>query len=111
MKAAGVHILEERRRFADIEKQNVYVSGIKNVAKSGAAPRFQRNILQARFFRNFIEGSITIIAVQKQRLTKTWSGFQAIDLRIDVAIGDQNVQPGIVVHIKKRGAPTDIGIT
>src|SRR4030095_15081986 len=33
-----------------------------------------------------------------------------IDLRINVPVGDQKIQPGVIVHIEKGRAPADVGI-
>jgi len=33
-----------------------------------------------------------------------------VDLRIDVAIGDEEIEPGIVIHIEEGSAPADVGI-
>src|SRR5258707_1089184 len=49
--------------------------------------------------------------MQKHRLTVARASFDLVDLRIDVAIGDEEVEPGVVVHIEEGSAPADVGIT
>src|SRR5882762_11253841 len=48
--------------------------------------------------------------MQQQRLAKARPRLQSVDLRIDVAIGDENVQPGVVVHVKESRAPSNVRI-
>src|SRR4030095_3355555 len=83
---------------------------VKNIAESGAATGLHRQFLEARLLGNFVEGSVTIVAMQQQRLTKARTGIQSVNLRINVAVGDQDVEPGVVVHVKEGGTPTDVRI-
>src|SRR6266478_4121936 len=48
--------------------------------------------------------------MQQQRLAKGRPRLQSVDLRIDVAIGDESVGPCVVVHVEKSGAPADVRI-
>src|SRR5262245_9749446 len=48
--------------------------------------------------------------MKEQRLFEARTGIERVDLRIDVAIGDENVEPGIVVHVETCCAPTDVRI-
>src|ERR1041385_5909967 len=38
------------------------------------------------------------------------TGVYRVDLRINVAVGDEKIEPGAVVHVEKSGAPGDVGI-
>src|SRR5207302_1360110 len=48
--------------------------------------------------------------MEEKRFAKAGPGFQSVDLRINVAVGDQKVEPGVIVHIEKSGAPADVRI-
>src|SRR5450759_1152690 len=70
----------------------------------------ERKRRQAGFLGGLVEGAVAIVAMQQKRLAIAGAGFQSVDLRIDVAVGDENVEPGVVVHVEKGGAPGDVGI-
>src|SRR5205814_8668489 len=38
------------------------------------------------------------------------TSLQSVYLRIDVAVSDENIEPGVIVHIKKAGAPAYIRV-
>src|SRR5216684_7645007 len=44
--------------------------------------------------------------MEQEGFTVTRTGFHTIHLWKDVAIGDEDIGPGVVVHVKKAGAPT-----
>src|SRR5437868_15506273 len=67
-----------------------------------AAPaRVKRKCGKARFLADLVKSAVAIVAMEEQRLLEAGTGVQRIDLRIDMAIGDENVEPGIVVHVKE----------
>src|ERR1700682_4977221 len=107
MVTVSVHVLEKRRSFADIEHDNIDVAGVEDVAEGGAAAALHRKAGQARFLGDFIEGSVAIVAVEQNGFAIARAGFDGIDLWKDVAIGDENVEPGIVIHVEETGAPAD----
>src|SRR5260370_41681681 len=43
--------------------------------------------------------------MEQKRFTVTRAGFHAIHLGKDVAIGDEDIGPGVVVHIEESSAP------
>src|SRR5207247_9682160 len=43
--------------------------------------------------------------MQQERLAIAGAGFQRIDLWIDVAVSDKKIEPGVMVHVEKSGAP------
>src|SRR6202521_5504869 len=50
VKIVAISIQKNRRRFSDVEQNDIDVPVVKNVAESCAAPGFQGNALQAGFF-------------------------------------------------------------
>src|SRR5215510_3780856 len=58
----------------------------------------------------FVKGAVTIIAMEEERLTIPRTCLQCVNLGIHVAIGNEKVQPGIVIHIKEGGAPANVRI-
>ena len=48
-----------------------------------------------------------MIAEQQHRLPVGRSSGNRIDLGIDVAVGDEQIEPAVIIHIKEGGAPAD----
>src|SRR5579862_2117282 len=48
--------------------------------------------------------------MEQERLAIAWAGIESVNLRIDVAVGDENIEPGVVVHVEKSRAPTNVRI-
>src|SRR6266853_4812251 len=110
MKTVRVHIFEQRGWLADIEQKNIDIAGVKNIAESRPATGLQGQFLETCLLGDFVEGSVTIVAMQQQRLAKPRTGFQSVNLGINVAVSDQNVEPGVVVHVKESRAPAYVRI-
>src|SRR6266481_3092382 len=62
------------------------------------------------FLGDLVEGTVTIVAMQQERLAKTGTAFQSVYLGINVAIGDEKIEPCVIVHVKKASAPADVWI-
>src|SRR5205814_5570312 len=86
------------------------ISGIEDVTKRSAAAGMEGQRSEARLLADFVKGTITIIAMEEERLAITGTGLQRVNLRIHMAVGYKNVQPGIVVHVKESRAPAHIRI-
>src|SRR5260370_11847275 len=48
--------------------------------------------------------------MEEKRLTKARASFQGVNLWIHVPVSDKNVEPGVIVHIKKASAPADVRV-
>jgi len=79
--------------------------GVEDVAEGSATAGLQGQILEACLFGNFVKRAVAIVAMQQQRLAKARTGFQRVDLGIDVAVGDKKIEPGVIVHVEESGAP------
>jgi len=110
MIAIGVPIFQERRRLADVQEKDVNVAGVKTSPK--AAPRRECSGSAARpdSFETFVEGAVRDYCDGGAAVRESGAGFQSVDLRIDVAVGDEDVEPGVVIHVEKSGAPADVGV-
>src|SRR5215472_6494262 len=97
-------------RFPNIENHNVHVAVIIDVAKSSAASTGQLNLRQPRGRGDVFERAITQVPEQLRRLAISWTAGDRIHLRIDVPIGDEEIQPPIVVEIDKTGSPFHVEI-
>src|SRR5256886_13024123 len=65
---------------------------------------------EAGLLGDFVESTVAIVTMQQQRLAKARTSVKCVYLRIDVAVSDENIEPGVIVHIKKAGAPAYIRV-
>src|SRR5258708_24049525 len=110
MKPARIRILEKRGRFANVKQQDVDIAAVEDVTESRAATRLQGQVLHSCLLRNFIKRAVAMITMQQERLAKARAGVQCVNLRIDVAVGNQQVEPRVIVHVKESRAPAYIRI-
>ncbi len=93
MKAAGVHVFKKRRRIAHIQKQDVNIAGVEDVAESGAAAGVQWERGETGFLGHLAECAIAIVAMEQEGLAIAWPAFERVDLWIDVATGHEKIEP------------------
>src|ERR1700688_1477324 len=91
----AVSVEKDGRRFADVEDYDVDISGVEDVAESGAATGLERHGLQAGFLGDFVEGAVAIVAVQEHRFFVAGADVDGVDLGIDVSVGDEDIEPGV----------------
>src|SRR2546427_1745750 len=48
--------------------------------------------------------------MQQQRLAKAGAGFQRVNLRIDVSVGNKQIEPRAIVHVEESRAPAYVWI-
>src|SRR5437762_7966323 len=65
---------------------------------------------EAGLLGDFVKSTVAIVTMQQQRFSKARTSLQGVDLWIDVAVSDENIEPGVIVHIKKAGAPAYIRV-
>src|SRR5437660_2241816 len=70
----------------------------------------ERKGREAGLLGDFVESTVAIVTMQQQRFSKARTSLQGVDLWIDVAVSDENIEPGVIVHIKKAGAPAYIRV-
>src|SRR5262249_48541734 len=76
----GIQILQQRGRFTDVEDDDIDISVVEYVPKSDPSSAFGRVIRQTSFFGDLIEGSVSVIAVQQERLAETRAGLHRVHL-------------------------------
>src|SRR5581483_512640 len=90
--------------FTDIDQDHVHVAVVINIAESGATPRCQGQGCQC--LGDILKCSIPQVTKKLKRLTIMGPARNRIYLGINMAIGDEDVQPSVVVHIEKSSAPS-----
>src|SRR5262249_48885174 len=83
---------------------------VEHVAKCRATPGMKRQRCKARLLGNLVKCAVAIVAMKEERFLETRTGVKRIDLRIDMAVGNKNVEPSVVVHVEERRSPADVWI-
>src|SRR5437667_3525131 len=65
---------------------------------------------EAGLLGDFVERAVAIVAMQQQRLAKARTSLQSVYLRIHVAVSDEQVKPGVIIHVEKSRAPAYVRI-
>src|SRR6476469_6898453 len=89
-----------------IHQHDVDISVIVDIAEGSSTAAFLRNSGQRA--GDILKGSVAAVAEELNRLAICQSARDRIHLWIHMAVGDENIQPTIVVHIEEGGAPTHL---
>ena len=103
--AVGTPVFEKMWSAIQIHHQNIEVAILVEVPRSGAAvgPRFTHST--AGRPSEVRELSITQVPEQLTSLEVTSSNVHGLDLRINMAVGNKQILPAIVVKVSKKSAP------
>ena len=107
--SARAVIQQQRWRRFYIQRDDVHAAIIVDVSKSRAPPRLWGHTREP--VGNVLESSVAMIAEQQHRLPVRCSSGDRVDLGVNVAVGDKQVEPAVVIHIKKCRAPAHEGIS
>src|SRR5258706_1025896 len=110
MVAIGIHVLEQRASLTNVEDDDVDIAVIEDIAEGCAAAALHGQSGESRSLGDFVEGAISIVAMEQHRLPVACSGFDRVDLREDMAVGNKDVEPGIVVHVEEARTPANQAI-
>ena len=100
-------ISQDHRAAVDVADDDIHVPVVEQVSDCETA----RDVAFHQSFAGQIacvaEGAVLLIEMKHLRFAIAAAGGQRIDLRIDVTGDGDQVEPAIVVHIDKGGAPFD----
>src|SRR5262249_50445766 len=100
-------ILEERNWPAVCGHQNVQPSVVVNVCVCNGTSHARSGERRARSFRNFRKFSFAQIPEQMRRLGEFHVRLDFLNVRIDVAIHDENVLPAVEIVVEEKAAKTE----
>src|SRR6266576_519883 len=102
---------EKGGRFAYVQDENVDVAVIPHIAKCGSPPASQRSGGKSRRAGNIFKCAVAFVSKQRHRLPISRAVMDdGVHLGINMAAGDEHVQPSIVIKIHKACAPFHKGI-
>src|ERR1700722_16815316 len=81
---------------------------VEEIADGYAAPYMGNFQCRADEFADVLEGAIALIEVQQLVLQVFRAFNNGADLRVDLTIDLQKVQPAIVIEVEKRVAPANV---
>src|SRR5260370_16778099 len=107
MIAGAAAIVQQQRRIAVVGDDDIHVAVVVEVGESSAAAHVGGLKSVAGRLRHLDELSFAV--VMKQRIDLFVGGFlrRLLDLRIDVAVGNKQIKPAIVVKVEKASAETE----
>ena len=97
-------VVEQVRRSRIRGQQNVEKAVVVDVAIRRGPRHFRRRKDIAHLRRDFRELSAAKIAKQVRRLGITHALLHPLDLIFNMAVGDENILPAVVVVIEKEAA-------
>ena len=100
-------VLEQKRRSSVCGEQQIQAPVIVDVAISCATANARRIECGAKSLRYFLKIAFADVAKQVRRhgILHVW--LHALDIAIDVAIGDEDVRPTVQVIIKKEATKAE----
>src|SRR6266849_1431162 len=106
MIAAVTAVVQQKRRISIVCHQYVHTAGVIEVGKSYAAAHVGRLEPGTGRLRCLHELAIAFIVKQRIELLEVNLGGSLLYLRINVTVGDEQVQPAIVIVIEEASAET-----
>src|SRR5713101_289676 len=99
------HIAKQGRSRVHIIENDVDAAIIEEVSKRGASGRYHEGQAASRCRRHLLELHAIQISEQLWTLGPSRAPITLVNGRIDMPIGDENIQEAVVVEIQKTRAP------
>src|SRR5216683_2966269 len=99
---------QKRRRSVHVADHRGHAAIIPQVADRQTARRTYGRDPGPRRRGNIREGSVAIVVIQNPGLLEIAAEMLAIHFRVDVAVGEEQIGPAVVVEIEKRDAPAEV---
>src|SRR5262245_46797366 len=91
----------------DVVHRDVHVAVVVDVAKRGAAPGVRRSHRRAETFGHVLEAAVLKVPVDDLALPIARLGSNLFDLRIDVAVDQEEIEPAVLIEIEETDAPPE----
>src|SRR4051812_8064496 len=101
-------IPEERRRAVQIVDEHVDIAVVVEVAEGTSPAEILRGNRRTGFRGHIAEPAVSEIAIEQPWLPVREVKLPAGDLRVDVAVGDEDVAPAVVVEVEEADAKADV---
>src|SRR4051812_12054408 len=98
---------EEVRPIVDVRDRHIDLAVVVEIAERRAAPRLRRRDRRAEPLGHVDETSIAAVAIHDLALFVSRFRFHLAHFGIDVAIGEKQIEPAVVVEIGESSAPPE----
>src|SRR6267378_1337922 len=98
---------EQIRQIVHVRDRHVHVTVVVEVGERRAASRLWRRHRLAEAFADIRETAVAEIPIDHLPLLVAGLGFELNYLRIHVPVGEEQVEPSVVVEIDPAGAPSE----
>src|SRR5262245_29653398 len=97
----------EIRRFVYVVDRNVDVAVVVDVAERGAAPGVRCGDRWPEPLRQILESPVAQVAIDDLPLLIRRLGLDLLDLRVDVAIDQEQIEPAVEIEIEEADTPAE----
>src|SRR5437773_4329071 len=104
----GPSVVKKCGRVVHVVDDGVHLPGVEEVAEGGAAGGLLQRDPRPRAERDVPESPVAPVHVKDLSLPVGRVERGAIDLRVDVAIDDQNIRPAVAVEVEEMRAPAEV---
>src|SRR5260370_34634848 len=99
---------QKRRRSVHVADDCGHAAIIPQVADRQTARRTYGRDCETHGPANIREGSVAIVVIENPGLLEVAAEMLAIHFGVDVAVGEEQIGPAVVVEIEKRNAPAEV---
>src|SRR6266851_1471246 len=99
---------QKRRRSVHVADDCGHAAIIPQIADRQTARRTCCRDRGTRGRGNIREGSVAIVVIENPGLLEVAAEMLAIHFGVDVAVGEEQIGPAVVVEIEKRNAPAEV---
>ena len=98
---------EQIRRRMDVVDDDVDVAVVVEIGEGRAAAGGRGRDRRTETLRDVLEASVAEVAVDDLALLVARLGLEPLDLGIDVAVDEEEIEPAVVVEIDEADAPAE----
>ncbi len=107
MVAIGTAVVEQKRRISVVCHNHIHESIVIEIGKSDSTTHVGSFKARTGQLANFSEFAVPFVVEQRIDLLVMSPRRGLLNLGIDMAVGDKNIQPTIVVIIEETSAETE----
>src|SRR3954447_3946145 len=98
---------EEVRPIVDVRDRHIDLAVVVEIAERRAAPRLRRRDRRAEPLGDIDEASIAAVAIHDLALFVSRFRFHLAHFGIDVAVGEKEIEPAVIIEVDETGAPPE----
>src|SRR5262249_16344669 len=98
-------IQEERGRGADVPDDDIEIAVVVDIPEGRAAERLERAVVEAGVGGDIGEFGFAVVTEEQDGLDVAGVGWQGVDERSEVSVGNKEVVPAVVIEVGETYAP------